>query len=75
MPHPDATLEELRERSAVKVSLVAFHKRVKQLGFTRKKVYTCARAVPRRCSEIAPGLLKWIIRVWCFWMKPGRKQT
>ena len=35
--HPDATLEELRERSGVKVSLVAFHKRLKQLGFTRKK--------------------------------------
>ena len=35
--HPDATLEELRERSGVQVSLVAFHKRLKQLGFTRKK--------------------------------------
>lgn len=35
--HPDATLEELRERSGVEVSLVAFHKRLKQLGFTRKK--------------------------------------
>jgi transposase len=35
--HPDATLEELRERSGVNVSLVAFHKRLKQLGFTRKK--------------------------------------
>ena len=35
--HPDATLAELRERSDVKVSLVAFHKRLKQLGFTRKK--------------------------------------
>ena len=35
--HPDATLEELRERSGVKVSLVAFHRRLKQLGFTRKK--------------------------------------
>ena len=35
--HPDATLEELRTRSGVKVSLVAFHKRLKQLGFTRKK--------------------------------------
>ena len=35
--HPDATLEELRERSGVKVSLVAFHKRLKQMGFTRKK--------------------------------------
>ena len=35
--HPDATLEELRERSGIKVSLVAFHKRLRQLGFTRKK--------------------------------------
>jgi transposase len=35
--HPDATLEELREWSGVKASLVAFHKRVRQLGFTRKK--------------------------------------
>lgn len=35
--HPDATLEELRERSGVNVSLVAFHKRLKQLGYTRKK--------------------------------------
>lgn len=35
--HPDATLEELRDRSGVRVSLVAFHKRLKQLGFTRKK--------------------------------------
>lgn len=37
MRHPDSTLEELRDRSGVKVSLVAFHKRLKQLGFTRKK--------------------------------------
>lgn len=35
--HPDFTLEELRDRSGVQVSLVAFHKRLKQLGFTRKK--------------------------------------
>jgi transposase len=35
--HPDATLEELRQRSGVKASVVAFHKRLKQLGFTRKK--------------------------------------
>lgn len=35
--HPDATLEELRERSGIDVSLVAFHKRLRQLGFTRKK--------------------------------------
>jgi len=37
--HPDATLEELRERSGVKASLVAFHKRIKELGFTRKNLY------------------------------------
>ncbi len=35
--HPDATLEGLRERSGVQVTLVAFHKRIKQMGFTRKK--------------------------------------
>lgn len=35
--HPDATLTELRERSQVKVSLVAFHRTLKKLGFTRKK--------------------------------------
>jgi transposase len=35
--HPDATLEELRERNGVQVTLVAYHKRLKQLGFTRKK--------------------------------------
>ena len=35
--HADATLEELRERSGIAVSLVAFHHRLKQLGFTRKK--------------------------------------
>lgn len=35
--HPDSTLEELRERTGVHVSLVAVHKRLKQLGFTRKK--------------------------------------
>jgi len=37
LAHPDATLEELRQRSRVPVSLVAYHKRLKQLGFTRKK--------------------------------------
>ena len=35
--HPDATLEELRQRSRVDASLVAFHKTLKRLGFTRKK--------------------------------------
>jgi len=38
---PDATLAELRERSRVKVSLVAFHRTLRKLGFTRKKVSTC----------------------------------
>ena len=35
--HPDATLEELRERSGLRVSLVAVHHTLKKLGFTRKK--------------------------------------
>jgi len=35
--HPDATLSELRDRCEVKVSLVAFHRALKKLGFTRKK--------------------------------------
>ena len=35
--HPDATLMELRERSAMKVSLVCIHHTLKKLGFTRKK--------------------------------------
>lgn len=35
--HPDATLTELRERSGVRVSLVAFHRTLKKMGFTRKK--------------------------------------
>ena len=34
---PDATLEELRQRSTVNVSLVSFHNALKRLGFTRKK--------------------------------------
>ena len=37
LAHPDATLEELRERSGVKASLVAVHNTIKKLGFTRKK--------------------------------------
>ena len=37
LDNPDATLEELRARSRVKVSIVAFHKTIKKLGFTRKK--------------------------------------
>jgi transposase len=35
--HPDATLAELREYCALPVSLVAVHKTLKKLGFTRKK--------------------------------------
>jgi transposase len=33
----DATLEELRDRCALPVSLVTIHKALKKLGFTRKK--------------------------------------
>jgi transposase len=35
--HPDATLEELCERSGLCVSLVTVHNTLKKLGFTRKK--------------------------------------
>lgn len=35
--HPDATLEELRDRSGLHVSLVAVHHTLKKLGFIRKK--------------------------------------
>jgi transposase len=35
--HPDSTLEELRDRSGLTVSLVTVHKTLKRLGFTRKK--------------------------------------
>ena len=35
--HPDATLEELLDRSGLNVSLVALHNTLKKLGFTRKK--------------------------------------
>ena len=34
---PDATLEELRDRSGKKVSLVCVHRTLRKLGFTRKK--------------------------------------
>lgn len=38
LAHPDATLEELRQRSGVKASLVAVHNTLRKvLGFTRKK--------------------------------------
>jgi transposase len=35
--HPDSTLAELLERSGVEASLVAVHRALKRLGFTRKK--------------------------------------
>jgi transposase len=35
--HPDATLEELRNRSGMPVSVVCVHHTLKKLGFTRKK--------------------------------------
>ena len=37
LSNSDATLEELRARSRVKVSIVSFHNAIKKLGFTRKK--------------------------------------
>lgn len=37
LSNQDATLEELRARSQVNVSIVSFHKVIKKLGFTRKK--------------------------------------
>lgn len=35
--HPDATLEELRNRSGIRASVVCVHNTLKKLGFTRKK--------------------------------------
>src|SRR4030042_4226461 len=43
---PDATLEELRERSGVQASLVSFHNALKRLGLTRKKHNLRRRAAP-----------------------------
>jgi len=37
LDHPDSTLEELRDRSGMMVSLVCIHNTLKRLGFTRKK--------------------------------------
>lgn len=54
--HPDATLEELRERSRVKVSIVSFHNALKKLGFTLKKISMCERATPSGGNRAAPGL-------------------
>ena len=35
--HPDASLEDLRDRCGLSVSVVTVHNKLKQLGFTRKK--------------------------------------
>ena len=35
--HPDATLEELRAFCGVQVSLTAYHKKIRRMGYTRKK--------------------------------------
>jgi transposase len=35
--HPDATLEQLRDRSGMRVSVVCVHNTLKKLGFTLKK--------------------------------------
>jgi transposase len=35
--NPDSTLEEFRDRSGAKVSLVCIHNTLRKLGFTRKK--------------------------------------
>ncbi len=34
---PDATLEELRAETGVAVSLTAYHSKLRQMGYTRKK--------------------------------------
>ena len=38
LANQDATLEELRARSRVNVSIVSFHNVIKKLAFTRKKI-------------------------------------
>lgn len=55
--HPDATLEELRDRSGKSVSLVCVHRTLRKLGFTRKKsLYVRANSVARMSSRSArPG--------------------
>jgi len=37
LDHPDSTLQEFRQRSGAKVSLVCIHNTLRKLGFTRKK--------------------------------------
>jgi len=54
--HPDATLEELRQRSQVQASLVTFHNALKRLGFTRKKNSMCDRETVIGRSPLAPGV-------------------
>jgi transposase len=51
---PDATLAELRERTGVRVSLVAIHNTLKKLGFTRKKrLYERTNSTVRTSSRVA----------------------
>ena len=52
--HPDSTLEEMRERSSVKASVVTFHNIIKKLGFTRKKsLYVRTNNIGRISSHSA----------------------
>lgn len=60
LEHPDSTLEELRDRSRKKVSLVCIHKTLRKLGFTRKKrVYVrmnnVVRTSPSNAARGAKG--------------------
>ena len=60
LDHPDSTLEELRDRSHKKVSLVCIHKTLRKLGFTRKKrVYVrmsnAVRTSPSNAGRGAKG--------------------
>lgn len=51
LANQDATLEELRARSRVNVSIVSFHNVIKKLGFTRKKIVIPYRTTACRCSH------------------------
>ena len=57
LSNQDATLEELRGRSRVNVSIVSFHNVIKKLGFTRKKIVICYRAAACGCSTQARRVL------------------
>ena len=60
LAHQDATLEELRERSSVNVSIVSFHKVIKKLGFTRKK---SLYAIEQKRADVAlrrDEFLQWL---------------